>query len=129
MSRAIRADKDAYLKLGSLQTATSKGQVSLKGWQPEQANSISVKKGPSRSDLNNSRLSQSKDVQNFESPDILKSQNAVSISGSLAGLKQLSVGLSGGDRVNLKKTSEVGAPNLSPMRDVFKNRNKANSSM
>ena len=90
MSRAIRADKDAYLKLGSLQTASTKGQVALKGWQPEHANSISVKsvkKVPSRSDLNNSRLSQSKDVQNFESPDILKSQNAVSISGSLAGLK------------------------------------------
>jgi len=26
MSRAIRADKDAYLKLGSLQTSISKGQ-------------------------------------------------------------------------------------------------------
>ena len=86
MSRAIRADKDAYLKLGSLQTATTKGQISLKGWQPDQENSISVKKVPSRSALNNSRLSQSKEAQNFDSPDILKSQNAVSISGSLAGL-------------------------------------------
>ena len=54
MSRVIKSDKDAYLKLGNLQTATTKGQVSLKGWQPsENANSIISAKNaaPTRTDL------------------------------------------------------------------------------
>ena len=37
--------------------------------------------------------------------------------------------LSGGDRVNIKKTSEPGMPNLSPMHDALKRRNKATSSL
>lgn len=41
MTRIIRADKEAYLKLGSLQQSTSKGQVSLKGWKPAEANNLS----------------------------------------------------------------------------------------
>lgn len=34
VSKVIRSDKDAYLKLGLLQTASTKAQVSLKGWSP-----------------------------------------------------------------------------------------------
>ena len=101
MSRAIRSDKDAYLKLGSLQTSTTKGQATLKGWHPENLNSISVKKSlNTRSNVNNSALlNQSIESQNFKSPDIDISQKAISISGSMKELKYLS----GGDRVNNKK--------------------------
>ena len=39
MTRIIRADRDAYLKLGNLQQTTTKGQVALKGYKPEGQNS------------------------------------------------------------------------------------------
>ena len=40
MTRIIRADKDAYLKLGQLQQTTNKGQTSLKGWRPENSSTL-----------------------------------------------------------------------------------------
>jgi len=56
MTRIIRADKDAYLKLGNLQQTTNKGQTSLKGWKPDNATTLAYSQKKAHKELRNNSI-------------------------------------------------------------------------
>ena len=103
MSRAIRADKEAYLKLGNLQQTTSKGNVALKGWHPENARSLHNYSHQKRS---GSKMNESTINRSIDSG----MGHGISVSGSM---KELQVKAALAPEKPVVKEADL-IPNLSP---------------
>ena len=131
MSRIIRADKDTYLKLGTLQTSTNKGQVSLKGWMPENFRSLSYsQKKAAKDQASNSTLHQSID-SSILPQELKKDQSRETLNGAATKPRDNhSVSaLSSRHSKNLKPIEEKATPpNLSPLNSFLAKKRQQTSS-